>query len=488
MPKKIKIALVSSEIFPFSKTGGLADVSGALGKYLSKNNVDVRLITPLYSDVDLSVSNFYPVKFLQDMELWFGSHKYSYSVHTAKIPDTAASVYFISCPELYNRESLYTNDVDEHIRFALLSRAAIEICQKMAWAPDVFHCNDWQSALLPLYLKTHYSWDSLFSKSKTLLSIHNIGYQGSFNLAVINDLGFADFTHLLDDFDNKSGQFNFMKLGVIHSDKLSTVSKTYAQEIQTEEYGAGLDPMLAYRKENLVGIVNGVDYEEWDPENDTNINFPFSINKLSGKKKNKQSLLDSFDLEFSIKRPLIGMITRLVEQKGLDLIIQVLENFLAHKDMQVVVLGSGDPKYVEFFTYLKNKYPAKLGFFSGYNNKLAHLIEAGSDMFLMPSKYEPCGLNQIYSLKYGTIPIVRKTGGLADTVDLYDWEKQSGTGFVFEDYSAEGLDWAIDYALETFKHTKAWKKIISNAMKQDYSWDRQVKEYIKLYSALLKSK
>jgi starch synthase len=486
MSQKIKVALVSSEIFPFAKIGGLADVSGALGKYLSKKKVDIRLITPLYSGTDTSISAFYPVDFLKGLELWFGNRHIYYSVHTAKIPDSDANVYFVSCPELYNRYSLYTDDADEHLRFALLCRASIEICQKMNWAPDIFHCNDWQSALIPLYLKTHYSWDQLFKKSKTLLSIHNIGYQGSFNSGIIEELGFADFTHLLDDFDLKASVFNFMKTGVIHADKLSTVSKTYAKEIQTEEYGAGLDPMLQYRKENLYGIVNGVDYDEWSPEKDQNLEFHYSAKNLSGKKKNKQSLLDMLKLEFSAKRPVIGMITRLVDQKGIDLIINILEHLLYHRDLQVIILGNGEARYRDFFNFLKGKYPDKLAFCAGYNNKLAHLIEAGADMFLMPSKYEPCGLNQIYSLKYGTIPIVRKTGGLADTVQPYNWEKQTGTGFVFEEYSESDLDWAINYALETFGHRAAWKKIMANAMKMDYSWEKQVLKYTELYSKIMK--
>ncbi len=488
MPKKIKVALVASEIVPFAKTGGLADVSGALGKYLSKYDVDIRLITPFYSETDISVSKFHPVDFLQDMNLWFGTREIKFSVHTAKLPDSHADVYFIFCPELYNRESIYTDDADEHLRFALLCRASIEICQKMNWAPDIFHCNDWQSALIPLYLKTHYSWDKLFKKTKTLLSIHNIGYQGNFNADIIADLGFADYSYLLDDYDQKSAVFNFMKSGVIHTDVLSTVSKTYANEIQTEEYGAGLDPMLKYRKQNLYGIVNGVDYEEWNPETDKNLEFHFSAKNMAGKRKNKQSLLARFDLEYAANRPVIGVITRLVEQKGIDLMNQVLENILVNRDVQIVILGSGHAKYEDFFNYLQNKYPEKLAFYAGYNNQLAHLIEAGADMFLMPSMYEPCGLNQIYSLKYGTIPIVRKTGGLADTVQLYNWENLTGTGFVFAEYSPSGLDWAIIYALETFAHPKSWKKIMATAMKQDYSWDKQIKEYIKLYAEIMKKK
>lgn len=484
--KKLKIAVVSPEVVPFAKTGGLADVAGALGKYLSKNNVDVRIITPFYSITNVAVSNFYPVDFLQGMHAWFGDHMFEYSVHTAKIPGTKTDVYFISCPELYNRDTIYTDDDDEYLRFALLNKAAIEICQHMDWAPDIFHCNDWQSGLLPLYLRTIYSWDAMFKKTKILLSIHNIAYQGHFNTHIIHPLGLSDYQHLLDDYDLKYGVFNFMKTGIIHSDMLSTVSKTYAREIQTGEYGAGLEPMLVYRKNILRGIVNGVDYEEWHPGHDPFLKYHYSADNLEGKQKNKKELLKYFGLKYAKTRPVIGMVSRLVEQKGLDIIRMVIEKLVSSKNMHFVLLGNGEFQYETFFEYIKNKYPSKVGFYCGYNNSLAHLIEAGSDMFLMPSRYEPCGLNQIYSLKYGTIPVVRKTGGLADTVELYDWVTKKGTGFVFSDYTAAGLDWAINHALETFKHKEAWNVIIKNAMKQNFSWDHQIKEYMTLYKKMLK--
>jgi len=486
MAKKLKIAIVSSEVVPFTKTGGLADVAGALGKYLSKNNVDVKIITPFYSATDTSVSSFYPVTFLQKMQTQLADRNVQYSVHTAKIPETDTDVYFISCPEFYNRFTLYTKEDDEGLRFALLNKAAIEMCQQMSWAPDIFHCNDWQTCLIPLYLKTIYSWDYLFKKTKTLVSIHNIGYQGIFSSTLLYILGFGEYKIMLDEYDLRDDVFNFMKTGVIHSDQLSTVSKTYAQEIQTEEYGAGLHPMLKFRKNILQGIVNGVDYDEWNPQSDEFIDHNYSRQALAGKQKNKKQLLEYMGLKYSKDTPVIGMVSRLVEQKGLDIIRLVMENIIIDHDVRIVILGDGEEQYETYFDYLKNKYPDKLAFYCGYNNKLAHLIEAGSDMFLMPSRYEPCGLNQIYSLKYATIPIVRKTGGLADTVELYDWKKQTGTGFVFEEYTAKALDWAINYGLKTFTHKTSWKKLMLNAMKQNFSWDIQIKEYLSLYKNMLK--
>jgi len=480
----MKIAIVSSEVYPFAKTGGLADVCGALGKYLKKGGHDVRLITPFYSATDVTIGEFHAVDYLRNLEIWFGDRLISFSVHTAKLPGSKTDVYFISCPELYNRWTIYTNDPDEWLRFALLNRAAIEICQRMGWSPDIFHCNDWQTALIPLYLKTTYSWDSLFTHSKTLLTIHNIGYQGIFGSDILGILGFSGYPHWLDDYDMKAGITNYMKLGIIHAHKLSTVSKTYAEEIQTAVYGEGLQDMLAYRKNNLTGIVNGVDYETWNPAKDPHIPFHFSLQDVSGKKKNKEALCEHVGLEFTPDVPIVGLISRLVAQKGMDLIVDRMEHFIANYDMQFIVLGSGDQLYEEYFEYLLSKYSHKMALFRGYNNHLAHLIEAGADIFLMPSRYEPCGLNQIYSLHYGTIPVVRKTGGLADTVELYDWESQTGTGFVFEDYTPDAFAWALDYALTTYKNKRAWKILVKNAMSQNFSWETQIKEYVKLYKSL----
>jgi starch synthase len=485
MSEKLRVAVVSSEVVPFSKTGGLADVAGALGKYLDKNNIDVKIITPFYSATDTTAAKFTPVKLIQKVTTQLDGGPVEYSVHSAKIPLSETEVFFISCPRFYDRFSLYTNDSDESLRFALLNKAAIEISQYLAWTPHIFHCNDWQSCLIPIYLKTLYSGDTSFAATKTVLSIHNIAYQGIFDANIIYKIGLENYKHLLDDFDNRYGLFNFMKTGIIHADMLSTVSETYAMEIQTEEYGAGLHPMLQYRKKILHGIVNGVDYEEWNPQTDPYIDYRYSIKDLSGKQKNKQQVMEYMGLSYSPEIPLIGMVSRLVEQKGLDIIRMVLENILLSHKVKFLILGNGEYQYENFFEYLKDKYPDRLAFYCGYNNKLAHQIEAGADIFLMPSRYEPCGLNQIYSLKYGTIPIVRKTGGLADTVSLYDWQKQSGTGFVFHDYTATGLEWAMNYALETFGHKSAWKKIMQNAMKKNYSWDHQIKKYVKLYKNFL---
>ncbi len=480
----LKICFVSSEVVPFVKTGGLADVSGALGKYLNKAGQDIRIFLPYYDTMDLSDKDVHVVDFIQNIPIQFGEFTLHFTALTTKLPDSDADVYFIHCEGLYNRGKVYTNDGDEYLRFALLSRAAIECCQRMGWGPDIFHCNDWQSALIPLYLKTLYSWDQLFHQSKTILTIHNIGYQGVFSSDNANALGFSDHLNSLPQDDLASGIINYMKIGLLNSDVITTVSPTYAHEIKTAEFGAGMEGILQLRSDHLVGILNGVDYQEWSPETDPFIPYSYSITDLSGKEKNKKTLLEKMGLPYDANAPVFGIISRLTGQKGFELLYEVLFDILAHGDLRFVVLGSGEQKYTDFFNKTQKHFPNKLSFYDGYNIELSHLIEAGSDMFVMPSRYEPCGLNQIYSLKYGTVPIVRKTGGLADTVQLYDWQSQTGTGFVFEHFSGESLRWAMNYAFETFHHRDAWHKIMLNGMAQNYSWEVQVEKYVALYREL----
>jgi len=484
--KKLKICLVSSEVVPFAKTGGLADVSGALGKYLSNLGHDVRVVLPFYSSIYISQSDFSPVEYAQNIEMWFGGQKILYSIYTAKLPKSKAQVYFVHCPYFYNRWSIYTNDPDEHLRFALLNRAAIDLCQRMNWGPNIFHCNDWQTSLLPIYLKTIYAWDHLFDNTKTILTIHNIGYQGVFPGSTISDLSLNEYYQWFDADELYTGKINFLRTGIIHSDKITTVSETYASEIQTDFYGEGLQKTLHTRASDLIGILNGVDYDEWNPETDKAIPSRYSLNNLSGKTKNKKALLSRLNLTYDLKVPVIGMVTRLADQKGIELLKGTMEFILSEYDLRFIVLGSGEHHYEQFLYHLQISFPEKVVFYRGYNYELSHLIEAGSDIFLMPSKYEPCGLNQIYSLKYGTVPIVRKTGGLADTVQFYDWQNQEGTGFVFDHYNADSLNWALQHAIKTFKNKKAWKKLKIGGMSQDFSWDKQIPKYLELYYDLVK--
>jgi len=481
----LKICFLASEVVPFAKTGGLADVSGALAKYLDKEEHDIRVFMPFYSSIDTSVSEFHKVDFIQDIQIQFGNFSLTFSLLTAKLPDSNANVYFVHCPGLFDRGSIYTDDMDEYLRFALLTRASIESCQRMGWAPDIMHCNDWQTGLAPLYLKTLYSWDDLFAKTRTILTIHNIGYQGIFGWDKLDTLGINDYKQFLPAEDLDAGIINYMKIGLLHADMITTVSNTYAKEIMTSEYGCGLEGLLQQRQDRLIGIVNGVDYAEWSPESDKLIPHAFNINDLSGKEKNKQALLKKMSLPYNATTPVCGIVSRLTGQKGFELLHESLFEILASTDIQFVVLGSGEEKYAHFFQQAQAHFPHKMVFFNGYNVELSHLIEAGSDMFLMPSRYEPCGLNQIYSLKYGTVPIVRKTGGLADTVDFYDWESQQGTGFVFEHFNADSVKWAINHAVETYKNRDAWTKLMKAGMEKNFSWDVQVQKYIELYRWLV---
>ncbi len=482
----MEICLVSAEIAPFAKMGGLGDVSAALGKYLKINGHDVRLVMPLYNTFDAQKFGLVPVDFAQNISLKMGQKKFVLNFFKTTLPHSKTDVYFVDCPELFARNAVYTADSDEYLRFAILTRATLELCQQMAWAPDIIHVNDWHTALMPIYLKSIYSRDQLFKKTKTVLTIHNVGYQGIFPAEIINDLELSSYYFLFDSDDLYQGSINYLKNGILQSTSLTTVSPTYAKEIQTPEYGAGLHKFLQMRANDLVGILNGVDYSEWNPETDIYIPFHYSIKNLTGKKKNKEILLKKagFNKKW-LTKPMLAMIARLVEQKGIDLIMAVMEKVLNRFDATFIVLGSGQAQYEHYFKELQKKFANRVRFFKGYDYPLSHLIEAGADIFLMPSKYEPCGLNQIYSLKYGTVPVVRKTGGLADTVTLYDWVTQKGDGFVFEHYTPEGLAWALEYALTTYEHRKVWTKIMRNGMRKDFSWQKQIKEYESLYHSLI---
>ena len=487
MARSLKIGFAASEVAPLAKTGGLADVAAALPAQLERLGHDVRLFMPLYSRVvpgDLELSDLDSIR---DVPITVGSRTYSFSTRTAPLPESSLTIHLIDCPELFGRESIYTTDDDEAQRFTLFSRAVIESCQRLAWAPDVFHCNDWHTALIPLCLRTFYEWDSLFARSRTLVTIHNIGYQGNFPSRVIEGLGLAPWTHLLDAEDLQAGRFNFLKTGLIYANAISTVSPTYAREVQTDEYGMGLQHVLAARRDTLVGILNGVDYTRWSPERDAWIPHLYSASDLTGKRKNKQHLLETLGLDPDLAVPLMGIVSRLTPQKGFDLCFEVLPELLSHTDLRLAVLGSGEKRYEDFFEGLQQSFPRKVCFHRGYHDELSHLIEAASDLFLMPSRYEPCGLNQMYGMRYGTLPIVRRTGGLADSVVPVDGESGPGTGFVFEHFTPDGLRWAIKQALEAYRDKTRWRRIQKNAMRQDFSWEAQVKPYVELYSKLAAS-
>jgi starch synthase len=480
-----RVLFVTAEYAPLAKTGGLADVSAALSRFLHRRGDDVRVFLPFYRRIAEQSLALAPVEFLQDLELQLGPFRYRYRVLTGAAPGSGLQLYFVDCPTLFDRPGVYSADEDEHRRFLMLTRAAFECAQRMGFAPHVLHCNDWHTAFGPLLLKTTYAWDRLFAATRSVLTIHNIGYQGVFGAEHVAELGLGDAAWLLHQDDLNAGRVNSMLHGVLYADLVTTVSPTYAREICTPEYGLGLDPFLRSRGDRLVGILNGVDYDEWDPERDPYLPIHFSAADLTGKAALKRRFVDRLGLRAGPGTMLFGLVSRLVVQKGIELLPPVLPGILASRDCALVALGSGERQYEEFLAALERAYPGKVVFHRGYSEELAHWIEAASDAFLMPSKYEPCGLNQMYSLRYGTVPIVRRTGGLADSVSLYAPAHGSGTGIVFENYDAPALRWAVETTLELHAQPQHWHQLMTNAMAQDFSWERQGALYIDEYRRLV---
>jgi starch synthase len=481
----LKLCVLSSEILPYAKTGGLADVAGALVQNLRLLGHHVYAFMPLYAAVRAAHPELQPVLGAQQIPMAIGNTDYHFSVQTASFPGTDIATYFIDCPALYDRASFYTTDPDEHRRFLLFTRATLESCRRLGIAPDIFHCNDWHTAFLPLYLKSIYSSDPMLAPARSVLTIHNIGFQGIIPSAAVADLGLDALDARLDADDLASGVINSLKTGIKYADLVTTVSPTYAREIREGPLGMGLQATLRARTDRVVGILNGVDYRDWDPRHDPYLSAHFGPQDLRGKRTNKELLIAAAHLDLAVSRPLLGMVTRLAEQKGIDLLFDALPSLLQERDFALVVLGSGDPPYVAFFEELARRFPGRVSFRNGYDESMAHLIEAGSDIFLMPSRYEPCGLNQMYSLRYGTIPVVRKTGGLADSVQHFDPDSGIGTGCVFNDYDAPAARWAIGTALDWYGMPASWQQLMQNAMAQDFSWDRQIVEYDSLYRGLL---
>ncbi len=468
----MNVLFVASEMAPFAKTGGLADVMAALPAYLHRAGHDVRVVIPMYDRVDTSKALFETV---MDIEVVLGAHRYACKIfRCGKSPP----VYLIHCPALYARGSLYTSDADEHRRFLVLQWGALQICERLRFVPDVIHCHDWQASLLPMIAKLKQL------RARTLLTIHNLMYQGSFPVSIGPDTELTTVAHLFHQDLMKAGRVNFLLQGILYADGVSTVSPTYAKEIQGEKYGGGLDGVLRARSATVVGILNGVDYGEWSPERDKHIPHAYSARDLEGKERDKQHLLTSLGLPYLPSVPVIGVVSRLVGQKGFRLFDPVMFELLRKHGFQLVVLGSGELALENIMRELQRQFPRQVCFYNGFKNDLAHLIEAGADMFAMPSIYEPCGLNQLYSLRYGTVPIVHRTGGLADTVQQWSPRTGRGTGFVFDHHDAAGLRWAIESALATYREPAQWQRLIQNGMAQDFSWDAQGKLYELVYAKL----
>jgi starch synthase len=405
------------------------------------------------------------------------------------MPGTGQPVYFVNCPALYDRPSIYSSDPDEHLRFIVLTWAALKTCQILGFRPDIAHVNDWQTALLPLILKSVLAWDRLFHRTRTVLTIHNIGHQGTFDARILPSTGLAAAAQHFHQDLLRQGRINFLLTGILFANAITTVSPTYAREIRTPEHGVGLDPFLRMRRRVLFGILNGIDEAEWSPEVDARIPHRYSADDLSGKELCKRALLEEAGLPYYPEVPLLGIVSRLVWQKGFDLCTKVLPAFLARRPFQLIVLGTGEPVFEEFFTRLARSFPRQVVYKSAFSEPVAHRIEAGADMFLMPSRYEPCGLNQMYSLRYGTPPIVHRTGGLADTVTPFDARHGHGNGFVFDHFDTTGFAWAIGRALDVWGTGKGgdrarWRRLQVNGMREQFSWTRRAGEYVALYRKL----
>jgi starch synthase len=472
------IAFAASEGVPYSKTGGLADVVGALPRALTALGHQITIYLPRYRQTKLTD----PQIMAPSITIPFDDH-YRFASVVAGGGQAGVRYFFVDYPPFFDREALYGTAIgdypDNAERFALFARAVIET-SKIVGVPDVFHCHDWQSALVPILLHTQYAQDPAFRATATVFTIHNMGYQGLFPAEILPllTLPWDLFTITKMEF---FGQVNFLKGALVFSDFITTVSRKYSQEIQTTEYGFGLEGVLRNRSATVTGIVNGVDYDEWSPAVDRFIAAKYSPMDLSGKAKDKLDLLAAFGLTAADpKLPVIGIVSRFAAQKGFDLISQIMDR-LAREDMILVVLGTGDKDYEEMFLRLQKQFPHKIAVKVAYDNALAHKIEGGADMFLMPSRYEPCGLNQIYSLKYGTVPIVRATGGLDDTIEPWDARTGKGTGFKFYEYNGESMLLTIKAALQAFRDEASWQVLMRNGMSRDFSWANSAKEYVKVY-------
>jgi starch synthase len=477
----VNIVFAASECVPYSKTGGLADVVGALPKALAELGHNVTVYLPKYKQTLLKD----PQVVLRSLTIPFDDqYRFCSVVDGGK--HAGVQFYFIDYPPFFDRDALYGTPAgdypDNAERFALYSRAVLE-ASKILGVPRVFHCHDWQSALVPVLLRTSYAGDPVFQSTSTLFTIHNIGYQGIFPPDIL-PLLMLPWDLLTIDKMEFWGKVNFLKGALAFSDFITTVSRKYSLEIQSPEYGFGLDGVLRARSGTVSGILNGVDYGEWSPEADKFIVRPYSPEHLEGKTECKYDLLRQFGLSgASVELPVIGIVSRFAAQKGFDLIAEIADD-LSRLPLVLAVLGSGDREYQDLFAKLNRQHPDKFAVKIVYDNALAHRIEAGADMFLMPSRYEPSGLNQMYSLKYGTVPIVRSTGGLDDSIEPWDAKTGNGTGFKFTSYSGSALLASIHEALRTFADKPSWRKLMLNGMKKDFSWKSSAREYVKLYEKL----
>ena len=475
----MRVLFAASEAHPFIKTGGLGDVMGALPKSLAKLGVDVRVVIPKYKNIkDELKQKLQFVKWFTVSVGWrnqyCGIFQYQYK---------GVIYYFIDNEYYFNRDGLY-GYFDDGERFAFFNRAVLEFIKQIDWQPDLINCNDWQTGMVPVLLNLEYKKDEFYSKIKTVFSIHNLLFKGSFSPKVLPELFGYDYMPLVNGSVELDGSVSFLKGGLNYCDQITTVSNTYAEEIKTPQYGEGLDGFLRSKSYYLMGIVNGIDYEEFNPQDDKLIFKNFNINSIDNKVQNKLSLQRELGLPQKKDTPMIGLISRLTHQKGCDLIVNMIDRLL-QRDIQLVILGTGDYWYEETFKNLQYRYPDKVSANIKFDNTLAHKIYAATDMFLMPSLFEPCGLGQLIALRYGSIPIVREPGGLKDTISPYNQYNGVGNGFGFKNFNSNELMQIIEYALTIYNDKNAWNNIIRQAMNSDNSWEKSAMQYKWLYEGVV---
>ncbi len=475
LEESLSILFSASEMFPYAKTGGLADVLGSLPKALANlGNMDVRVAIPKYGFID---SYKYGLKELSD-RLKFSMSGFNYEAKVSYV-DFPVKTYFIEHNSILSRNDIYGYE-DDGYRFAFFNKACIELVKLLDFKPNVFHCHDWHTGLIPVYLRTLYREDPFFSKTATVFTIHNLGYQGIFSKELLPyiDISWEEFKMEKLEFHDK---INYVKAGIAYSDVISTVSNQYSREIQTPQYGHELDSLLRFRSSDLYGVINGIDYDEWNPSTDINIAVRYDLSTIHNKVENKVALQRELGLPENSHSPLLGYVSRLTYQKSPDLITESAFEIIS-TGAQLVLLGTGDDHYRQMFQKLANDFPNSIKVKLMFDDSLARRIYAGSDIFLMPSRYEPSGLGQLISMRYGTVPVVRRTGGLADTVKEYDHTTRDGTGFLFDEISSHSFVSAVKKAVDLYYNDKnAWQNIVANCMKSDFSWQNSAREYIKLY-------
>jgi starch synthase len=488
--RPIKVLFVTSEVAPFSKTGGLADISAALPAALLRCGCDIRVLTPRYGFINHEKFAIRAEKPPRNFALDIRGRLIPVAVNARNGDHQSPQVLFAECNSLYDRPGIYVDPftnrdyIDNDYRFIVLCRTAMEICAAGPWVPDIIHCNDWQTGIIPFYVNRARAAAKM-KRLRTVLTIHNIAYHGMFGADTVGRIGGAEAFYFPGGPLEFYNHVNFLKCGLEFADALNTVSPTYAREIQSGyEYGYGLDAVLRARETPVRGILNGIDTEIWNPAADALIPANYTADTLHLKRRNTRALCEKVGLPYEETTPVIGIISRIVAQKGAEILVPILSDIL-HLPAQLVILGSGDPHYEHIYREAERIFPDRLRTRIGYDDELAHLIEAGADLFLMPSKYEPCGLNQMMSMRYGTLPVVRSTGGLADTVVDADVDPVMGTGFRFEDYRAEALLHAVRRAVSVFRDPARWRTLQVNAMRQDFSWNRSAGMYLEMYRETL---